>query len=83
MTISASNSQPPEGNKNKKKALAAIVTAIAAKTLGTLAANYLRAALQQMQHWLTSESHWKASASCAGTGAFACFGVTIRRRAFM
>lgn len=54
MTMSASNSQPPEGDKDKKKALAAIVTAIAARTLGTLAANYLRDAIEQVWNWLTS-----------------------------
>ena len=54
MTMSASNSQPPEGDKDKKKALAAIVTAIAARILGTLAANYLRDAIEQVWNWLTS-----------------------------
>lgn len=53
MTMSASDSTP-EGNKNKKKALAAIVSAIATKALGTLAAMTLRDAIAAGWNWLTS-----------------------------
>lgn len=40
--------RPPERDTNKKKALAAFVGAIATKTLGTLAADYLRDAIEQV-----------------------------------
>ncbi|KXI16993.1 hypothetical protein HMPREF3227_01743 [Corynebacterium sp. CMW7794] len=52
--MSASNSQPPEGDKDKKKAWKKFAGTIFAQALGTLAATGLHDTIEQVWHWLTS-----------------------------